>query len=524
MRITRTMLSRTFLSTINQSGARLARTQEELASGKKILRASDDPAGASRVLAGRSRLAKLDTLARNTTRTIEDLSTIENALSEATSLIGEARQLALQASNPPITAADREAAAAQVDSILTRLVAIANLNDGERYLFAGEKSLTKPFTLSGTGATYSGDAATASGRIHENEDVELLVPGLDAFGVLPAQVGDDADLDPDIWEFTKLTDLNNGDGVALTQIQITDGNGASQTVSLVGAETVGDVITRINDAGLAVTASINGDGNGISLAGSGTLSTFTIAEVGDGIAAYELGLRGEWDGTAPGSDLDPIVSSTTPLALLRGGLGVTPAAIHVENKIGDQLRMGDVDLSFARSVGDLIVGLRRAQSSSGEDLLIEGVVNDAGTGITIRSRAPLSTLGVTNVSGSTMASELGTAGASGPVTLFDVVASLRDALRADDVETVRASLEPLDAALDQNLVARIDVGSRVRRVEAAQSNLEARSDLEKTAISEVEDVDFAEAVVRSSEEQIAYQAALAATSRAVSVSLLDFLR
>lgn len=524
MRITRTMLSRTFLSTVNRSGARLARTQEELASGKRLLRASDDPSAATRVTAGRSRLAQLETLQRNTTRSIEDLSMIENALSEATSLIGEARQVALQASNPPITAEDREAAAAQIDNVLTRLVAIGNLHDGERYLFAGEKSLTQPFTLGGSGATYAGDAGTPSGRIQVSEEVELLVPGLDAFGVLPAQVGQDADLDPDIWEFTKLADLNRGNGVALSQIQITDGDGVTETVSLVGAETVADVLARINTSGIAVTASINGDGNGISLTGSGALSTFTIAEVGDGISATELGLLGEWDGTASGADLDPVVSATTPLALLRSGLGVSPAAIRVENKIGDELRSGEVDLSFARSVGDVIVGLARAQSPSGQDLMIEGAVNESGTGITIRSRAPLSTLSVTNAPGSAMASEMGTAGASGPVTLFDVVASLRDALRADDVETVRSSISPLDAALDQNLVARIDVGSRVRRVEAAQASLQARSDLETTAISEVEDVDFTEAVVRSSEEQIAYQAALAATSRAVSVSLLDFLR
>ena len=524
MRITRQMLSRTFLSTVNRAGARLSRTQEELATGRRLLRASDNPVAASRVLDTQARIAKIGAIERNATRGLEGMSTVESALSEVTALIVEARELALQSSNPPITAEDREAAATQVDNILTRLLAIGNMNDGERYLFAGQESLTVPFAQNGSRVLYQGGAEAQSARINLGEDSQILLTGLEAFGVRGAELGGAIDLDPAIWELTSVTELNGGDGAVLSQLAITDGDGATQTIDLTGAATVGDVLSRINSSGLAISASINAASNGLLITSTGAGSTITIAEVGDGISAAQLGILGEFNGEAFGEDLDPIMTSSTPLALLRGGAGVTPGTLHIESEIDGVVRAGDVDLSFARSVGDLIVGLQRAESASGEDLMVEGVIDPNGRGFSIRSTSPGATLVVSEVAGGDLAAELGVAGSASPVTLFDVIGELRDALRNDDLETVRGSLASLDEGHSRNLIARIDVGSRVRRAESALTSLASRRDAESVALSDLEDVDLTEAIVRSNEEQIAYQAALTATSRAVSVSLLDFLR
>lgn len=523
MRITRQMLSRTLLSTVNRAGARMARTQEELATGRRLLRASDDPVGTSRVLDTRALVARIGALERNATRGLEGMSTVESSLSEVTALIVEAREIALQSSNPPITAENREAAATQIDNILTRLLAIGNMNDGERYLFAGEESLTVPFAQEGDRVVYRGGAQAQSARINLNEDSQILLTGLEAFGVRGAELGGTLDLDPAIWELTSVTELNGGDGAVLSQIAITDGDGATQTINLTGAATVGDVLSRINSAGLAISASINAASNGLLITSTGAGSTITIAEVGDGISAAQLGILGEFTGEAFGGDLDPVMTSATPLALLRGGAGVTPGLLHIENEIDGVVRAGDVDLSFARSVGDLVVGLERAESASGEALMVEGVIDPDGRGFVIRSTSPGSNLVISEAAGGDLAAELGVAGAAAPLTLFDVIGELRDALRRDDIATVRDSLAPLDEAHSRNLIARIDVGARVRRAESALSSLASRRDLESAALSDLEDVDLTEAIVRSNEEQIAYQAALTATSRAISVSLLDFL-
>jgi flagellin-like hook-associated protein FlgL len=517
------MLSRTFLSTVNRAGARLARTQEELATGRRLLRASDDPVGTSRVLDTRARIAKIAALERNATRGLEGMSSVEGALSEVTALIVEARELALQSSNPPITAEDREAAATQVDNILTRLLAIGNMNDGERYLFAGQESLTLPFAQEGNRVAYRGGAEAQSARINIDEDSQILLTGIEAFGVRGAELGGAIDLDPAIWELTSVMELNGGDGAVLSQIAITDGDGATQTIDLTGAATVGEVLSRINSAGLAIDAGVNAASNGLLITSTGAGSTITIAEVGDGISAAQLGILGEWSGEAFGDDLDPVMTGATPLALLRGGAGITPGMLHIECEIDGVVRAGDVDLSFARSVGDLVVGLARAESANGEDLMVEGVIDPDGRTFTIRSTSPGSNLVVSEVTGGYLAAELGVAGSAAPLTLFDVIVELRNALRSDDIATVRDSLATLDEGHSRNLIARIDVGARVRRAESALLSLASRRDRESTALSDLEDVDLTEAIVRSNEEQIAYQAALTATSRAVSVSLLDFL-
>ncbi len=88
---------------------------------------------------------------------------------------------------------------------------------------------------------------------------------------------------------TELAQLNGGSGVRRGKIQITDRSGASATVDLSRALTVNDVLEAINNtSGLAVTASVEGDGlqlidtsgGGGTLSVTDTLSTGTTADLG----------------------------------------------------------------------------------------------------------------------------------------------------------------------------------------------------------------------------------------------------
>ena len=85
-------------------------------------------------------------------------------------------------------------------------------------------------------------------------------------------------------------------------------------------------------------------------------------------------------------------------------------------------------------------------------------------------------------------------------------------------------LVALDAALSQVLTALGDVGARAARLETTRANVEAER-LDLTArISENEDVDLPETIMRLQSQQVAYQAALGAASKVLQVSLVDFLR
>ena len=86
------------------------------------------------------------------------------------------------------------------------------------------------------------------------------------------------------------------------------------------------------------------------------------------------------------------------------------------------------------------------------------------------------------------------------------------------------SMSRLDGVNESMLTALADVGTRYGRVETAVQALMDVGLTNTTALSNVENVDVAEAVVNLQLQEVAYQAALGATARVLQPSLLDFLR
>jgi flagellar hook-associated protein 3 FlgL len=91
-------------------------------------------------------------------------------------------------------------------------------------------------------------------------------------------------------------------------------------------------------------------------------------------------------------------------------------------------------------------------------------------------------------------------------------------------DALGADLDRLDAVAGSMRTALADVGTRYGRVETAMSTLTDVNLTNSAALSEVENVDIAKAVVDLQMQEVAYQAALGATARVLQPSLLDFLR
>lgn len=109
-------------------------------------------------------------------------------------------------------------------------------------------------------------------------------------------------------------------------------------------------------------------------------------------------------------------------------------------------------------------------------------------------------------------------------SVFDHLDALSVALRAGDQAGISASITALSADRDRITTTQTDVGSRQIRVEAA---IQTAADNElklSTSLSNVENADLPKVIVDLQMQQVAYQASLAATSRVMQPSLLDFLR
>ena len=85
-------------------------------------------------------------------------------------------------------------------------------------------------------------------------------------------------------------------------------------------------------------------------------------------------------------------------------------------------------------------------------------------------------------------------------------------------------LDRLDAVSERMRTALADVGTRYGRVESALTTVDSTTIDTQAALSEVENVDIAKAIVDLQLQEVAYQAALGATARVIQPSLLDFLR
>jgi flagellar hook-associated protein 3 FlgL len=107
--------------------------------------------------------------------------------------------------------------------------------------------------------------------------------------------------------------------------------------------------------------------------------------------------------------------------------------------------------------------------------------------------------------------------------LFTVIDDAVTALRSDP-GAVSGTLDRIDAVSDRMRTALADVGSRYNRVEAANNALAARALDNKASLSDVEDVDMAQAIMDVQVQEVAYQSALGATARVLQPSLMDFLR
>ncbi len=112
-------------------------------------------------------------------------------------------------------------------------------------------------------------------------------------------------------------------------------------------------------------------------------------------------------------------------------------------------------------------------------------------------------------------------GDSGVLASLEALAA---GLRDNDPDAIRSAEAAVDGAFSRVQVLVGEVGSRVNRFDLAASRIEDLDLNLKEYRSDLQDVEFEEAVSRLAMAETAYRAALAATSRILGVNLTDYLR
>jgi flagellar hook-associated protein 3 FlgL len=157
----KTTLASTYRS-LNSEMNRLTSTLEDLrnqaATGKKLIRPSDDPAAIRPVLSARSQIRATDRFISSLSTAGDRLANQDTYLDQAENLMVRAKEVAINAINGSLSEADMKTLADEVGYIKTEMLSIANAQVGGQYIFGGYKEDTQPFVENGDVVTYAGDS------------------------------------------------------------------------------------------------------------------------------------------------------------------------------------------------------------------------------------------------------------------------------------------------------------------------------------------------------------------------------
>ena len=162
-----------------KTGGDLGKIQEQITTGKRINRLSDEPWSASEIHQLRNSLTRQVEYSSSAKNGYALLSTIETALSTAMGIVQRGRELAVQGGNDSLDNDQRNGIAAEVLMMKDRLSQVVNTKFHNRYIFSGAAHNIPP--LDGS-FTYQGGANDAQLYVSDSTSVVVGYIGRNIFG------------------------------------------------------------------------------------------------------------------------------------------------------------------------------------------------------------------------------------------------------------------------------------------------------------------------------------------------------
>lgn len=415
MRVSTNYFSQRGLDSILDQQRRLSDIQEQIATGRRLNRPSDDPAAASQILRLEQALATNDQYQRNADMAKNRLTLEETTLKSIQDALLRVREIAIQGSNSTMSDTDRNALAQEVNEKLEELVGLANTRDSnQEYLFSGFKTNTKPIARLADGTfIYSGDHGQRGIQISTGRQIM------------------DSDAGNDIF------------------MNLRNGNGIFQTTPSVG--NTGDAIVSL---GQVIDPDLY----------NATPQTYTVSFVTNLNGNVGYNVVGSVEGQIiPTPPLDP--TNDAPDFVSEG-----------------EIQFNGIQTSFTGTPAD-------------------------GDSYTI---APSS-----NQDMFSTVQKL--------VTAFELQTENSNVNESDALNLINQSLNEIDIAFDNVTRVRTGVGARLKTIDS-QISVNAAYEIELTStLSNVRDLDIAEAAVEMQSRLIALEAAQTTFTRIQGLSLFEFI-
>lgn len=148
MRVTQSMLSSNMLRNLSNSYSRMGTLQDQLNSGKKITKPSQDPVIAIKGISYRTSLNRVEQYQRNLGEASNWVDTTDGTLDGVGQALHRVKDLVLDAANDTKTPEDRQMIAKEIEQIRYQIQDFGNSKIGEKYIFSGTNTLQPLFDKS----------------------------------------------------------------------------------------------------------------------------------------------------------------------------------------------------------------------------------------------------------------------------------------------------------------------------------------------------------------------------------------
>lgn len=182
MRVTGNSMRMAFLTALGNAQQRIAETQNQVATGRRVNLPSDDPFAAARIGELGSSLAKLDQYQANGSYAMTRLGLAEEAFVSVTDNLQRIRELVVQANNATLGPADYATVAQELRERRDAVLSLANTTDANgRFLFSGYSETTQPFVSNAGTVIYNGDSGQRQLQISDQRLVAVNDSGAELF-------------------------------------------------------------------------------------------------------------------------------------------------------------------------------------------------------------------------------------------------------------------------------------------------------------------------------------------------------
>jgi flagellar hook-associated protein 3 FlgL len=334
MRISTRQAHESGIDNLAQRQTELAELQQRMTTGKRVARASDDPAAAARAERAMTAVERATVAERATEASRVVMVQVESALGDASSLLQRARELAVAAGNASYSDAERMAIANEMRSLRSQLLDVANRDDGAgTWLFGGKGSAEQPFVDAAGGVVFAGAGGTTTAEAASG--LPLTTDGQRAW--LAARTGNGV--------------FETGAGAMVRNATVSTGN-VSDPSALTGDDY--DIVFTVS--GTTTTYAVLRNGNPTAVTAAPYVSGQSIAI--DGMALTV-------SGTPATGDTFTVRPSTPDLSVF-GALDAAATALETRGRTGAQIAQ-----SNARSLTeiDAVLGnLQGARAAAGQVL------------------------------------------------------------------------------------------------------------------------------------------------------------